>query len=231
MTPTAHTSAAGPAGSPAQPLGRDVGERPGHVADRASASRPRAIWARPKSRSAHGRRACPSASRTFAGLTSRWTIPRACACASASSIWRAASTARAVVELAAPHRLAQRLAGDVLVGDVDVLGVAARSRSARRQRWWRSRAAASASRSARDAALPSRGDDLQRDVEARLLVAREPDRAGAAAAERPQRPVAAEDELALEDGGRRRSTSAFLGVGQAADESCPAGRRVRVTAA
>ena len=39
------------------------------------------------------------------------------------------------------------------------------------------------------------GDDLECDVEARLLVAGEPDRARAAAAERSQRAVAVEDEL------------------------------------
>ena len=46
-------------------------------------------------------------------------------------------------------------------------------------------------------------DDLERDVEARALVAGEPDRARAAAAERPQRPVAVEDEL---DAGERRGS-------------------------
>ena len=38
-------------------------------------------------------------------------------------------------------------------------------------------------------------DDLQRDVEPRLLVARKPDRARAAAAQRAQRAIAVEDEL------------------------------------
>src|SRR5205807_2589524 len=36
-------------------------------------------------------------------------------------------------------------------------------------------------------------DDLERDVESRLLVAREPDRAGASATQRAQGPVAVED--------------------------------------
>ena len=43
--------------------------------------------------------------------------------------------------------------------------------------------------------LPLARDDLERDVELRLLVAGEPDRARAAAAERLERPVAAEHEL------------------------------------
>ena len=40
-------------------------------------------------------------------------------------------------------------------------------------------------------------DDLESDVEAVLLVAREPDRARAAAPERPHRAVAAEEETGL----------------------------------
>jgi hypothetical protein len=43
-------------------------------------------------------------------------------------------------------------------------------------------------------------DDLERHVEAVLLVACKPDGAGAAAAQGPERPVSAEDELALEEG-------------------------------
>ena len=46
-------------------------------------------------------------------------------------------------------------------------------------------------------------DDLQRDVEAGLLVTRQPDRAGAAAAERAQGPVALRNELAGGKGKRR----------------------------
>jgi hypothetical protein len=43
--------------------------------------------------------------------------------------------------------------------------------------------------------LPLARDDLERHVEPVLLVAREPDGAGAAAAERPERAIAVEDEL------------------------------------
>ncbi len=100
----------------------------------------------------------------------------------------------AVVELAGRERLAQRLARDVLVGDVDVARVARErvdplaARMAQRGRGPR-------------LALGARGglslarDDLQRDVEAGLLVARKPDVAHSARSERPQRPVAAEDQL------------------------------------
>src|SRR6266542_3942170 len=48
----------------------------------------------------------PSASRTFAGFTSRWTMPRPWACASASRTWAAASTACA--SLSSPARRASR---------------------------------------------------------------------------------------------------------------------------
>src|SRR5438445_4829686 len=44
-------------------------------------------------------------------------------------------------------------------------------------------------------------DDLERDVQSRLLVARKPDRAGAAATQRPQGPVAVEDELGADERG------------------------------
>ena len=51
-------------------------------------------------------------------------------------------------------------------------------------------------------ALALARDDLERHVEPGALVAREPDGAGAAAAERAQRPVAIEDELSLRGGDR-----------------------------
>ena len=106
----------------------------------------------------------------------------------------------AVAELARGERLAQRAAGDVLVGDVDVARIARErvdplaARMAERRRGLR-------------LALGARGglalarDHLQRDVEAALLVARKPDMAHPARAERPQRPVTSEDEL-LREGSR-----------------------------
>jgi hypothetical protein len=47
------------------------------------------------------------------------------------------------------------------------------------------------------AGLALAGDDLQRDVEAALLVAREPHMAHPAGAEGAQRPVTAEEEVML----------------------------------
>ena len=66
-----------------------------------------------------------SSTSTFDGFTSRWTIPMRWACASASRICAAASTASRVAEPAAAQRLAQRAALNVLVGDVDVAAVTA----------------------------------------------------------------------------------------------------------
>ena len=88
-----------------QALGRDVGERSGNVARRgerfASGSR-----ASPKSSRRTEISSPSAASRTFAGFTSRWTMPCACACASASSTCAAASTATPSVT--APARSASR---------------------------------------------------------------------------------------------------------------------------
>ena len=92
ITPTAQTSAAAVACFAVEPLGRDVGERPGHVADRGQRVELRHLR-EPEVEQAHVDARRPSPSRTFDGFTSRWTIPRPCACASASSTCAATSTA------------------------------------------------------------------------------------------------------------------------------------------
>ena len=159
-----------------------------------------AICASPKSSRRTSTAASDSASSTFDGFTSRWTIPRRCACASASSSCAATSTALAVAELAGAQRLAQRAAGDVLVGDVDVAAVAG-------ERVDPLAARMPQRGGGRRLALGARGrlalarDDLQRDVEAALLVAREPDVTHPARAQRPERSVPSEDEL-LREGSR-----------------------------
>ena len=98
-------------------------------AARRRASRARRRWrsatpprraARARSRAAARTSSSPSASRTLDGLTSRWTIPRACACARPSSTCAAVSTAAASSSSPARSRLPHGLSGDVLVGDVDV---------------------------------------------------------------------------------------------------------------
>jgi hypothetical protein len=99
-----------------------------------------------------------------------------------------------VGEVVCSHDLAHRAAGHVLVGDVDVARVVAdvvRAHAAIvAEPPGRERLTLGARRR-----LPFARDDLERDVEARPLVAREPDGARPAAAERANRPVAAEDEL------------------------------------
>ena len=153
-----------------------------------------AICARPKS-SSRTSISSDSASRTFDGFTSRWTMPAAVRVRERLGDLRGDLDRAAVVELAGAHRLAQRPARDVLVGDVDVRRVAREREDplAARvpQRGRRARLALGPV-----ARLALARDDLQRDVEAAPLVAREPDLAHAAGAQRPQRPVPAEDEVA-----------------------------------
>ena len=94
------------------------------------------------------------------------------------------------------QQLAQRAAGHVLVGDIhmtvvtgEVVGAdAALVPQSRRGLHLAHRACGP---------LPLAGDDLQRDFEARALVAGQPDRARAAAPEWTEGPVALEDELAV----------------------------------
>ena len=136
---------------------------------------------------------------------------------------------RRVVELAGAHRLAERAARNVLVRDVHVLRVAPEPVGALTAGMTQARRRLGlALRTRRGLSLAR--NDLERDVQAGLLVARQPDRPRAAAAERSERAVPPEDELALEEGwggvGHQLSW-----VGQALSESCPAGPRVRVTAA
>ena len=99
-----------------------------------------------------------------------------------------------VGERARPDRLAQRPSGHVLVGDVDVARVMADVVRAHAavvpQSSCRERLALRAS-----GRLPLPRDDLQRDVQARPLVEREPDRARAAASERAHGSVATENEV------------------------------------
>src|SRR4029078_6040689 len=79
-----------------------------------------------------------------------------------------------------------------------------------------------ARRACRALALPR--DDLQRDVEPGLLVARQPDRAGTTPTEGPEGPVAVEDEGAIgkcEGSGRHRSQTLRRERGSSSAPECP----------
>ena len=111
----------------------------------------------------------------------------------------------AVAEPPGAQRLAERAAGDVLVRDVDVAAVAAEVVGAQAALVAEPRGRLRLALRARSRLALAR-DDLERDLEAGPLVAGEPDRARAAAAERPERPVAVEDELPVRQGECWRST-------------------------
>ena len=108
-----------------------------------------------------------------------------------------------VGELPSPEHLAESPARHVLVGDVDVARVVSDVVGAHAplvpQPLRGERLALGAGGS-----LPLAGDDLERDVEPRLLVAGEPDRAVSSAAEGADRAVAPEDELSEGCKGKRR---------------------------
>ena len=170
-------------------------------------------WARPKSSSRIEIVAASSTS-TFDGFTSRWTIPSgAHARAHRGSAPR---PRRRRGRRACPLRSASRIVRPwhVLVGDVDVAAVAAEVVGAD---------AALVTEPRRSLHLPGRarralalaGDDLERDLEPGALVAREPDRAGPAATERTEGPVAVEDELGCGKGvrGARHGHRLFAAAG------------------
>ena len=99
-------------------------------------------------------------------------------------------------ELAGAERLAQGLALDVLVCDVDVSGVGAEVVGAHAAGVAESRCRLGLAGSA-CLAFPLAADDLERHIEARPLVAGQPDRTRRAATQRPQRPVPAQDQAEL----------------------------------
>ena len=105
----------------------------------------------------------------------------------------------AIVELARGERLPHRPARDVLVGDVDVAGIA-RERVDPLAAWVAERRRRLRLAFGARGGLSLTGDHLQRDVETGLLVPRQPDVAHPTRAERAQRPVAAEDQLLGEHG-------------------------------
>ena len=206
ITPTAQTSLATVASAPPSRSGEMYASVPGTSPTAVSVSAS-SNCASPKSRTRTATSSDSSRS-TFDGLTSRCTMPRRCACARPSRTCAAASTAAASLELVPPDRLPERLAPDVLVRDVDVAVVAGEVVGADAALVAQARGRLHLAHRARGALALAR-DDLQRDLETGPLVAREPDGAGAATAERSERPVAVEDERSVGEGvgsGRHRST-------------------------
>ena len=119
-----------------------------------------------------------------------------------------------VADLAAAERLAQRAALHVLVGDVDVAAVAAEVVGPDAALVAEPRSRLHLACGPRRA-LPLARDDLERDLEPGALVPGEPDRAGPATTERPQGPVAVEDEVGSGKGvrGARHGHRLFAAAG------------------
>jgi hypothetical protein len=107
-----------------------------------------------------------------------------------------------VVQLARAQGLSQRLAGNVLVGDVDVAAVALEAVGAQAALVSQAGGCECFAFGARRGLALAR-DDLEGDFEPRVLVACEPDRSGAAAPERAQGPIALSYELARRERKRR----------------------------
>ena len=176
-----------------EPLRRDVGERAGHVAG----GRQRLLLGElgePEVEQPH-RDVAAFREQHVRGLHVTVDDPALVGVREPLEHLRGGLDRGCVIEPAGPHRLPHRLAGHVLVRDVDVARVAVEAVGAQA-------ALVAQARRRERLALRARGrlalarDDLERHVEAVLLVAREPDRARAAAAERAQGPVALGDELA-----------------------------------
>ncbi len=181
-----------------EPLGRDVRERSGDVSD--VRERVGAVELREAEVEQAGRDLVPVLEQDVRRLDVAVHDPHAVRVGQRVQHLGRDLDGVGVADLVHPHRLAQRAPGDVLVRDVDVAGVVAdvvRAHAAVVAQTARGERLALRARGR----LPFARDDLQRDVEPRLLVAREPDRAGAPASERADRPVAAEDELS--GGGNR----------------------------
>ena len=196
-TPTAQTSAAGPGGLAAQPLGRDVRERAGDVAD----GRQRLVLvhhrqAEVEELHAHVRavreqdvRGLDVAVDDAVGVRVRQAVEDLRACLDRCLVVQVASrgSPRASVS-----------ARDVLVDDVDVAGIAServRSQAALvPELGGRARLALGAG-----SGVAVAGDDLQRDVGAALGFHGEPHGARAARAEGSDRPVSPEHERSRGD--------------------------------
>ena len=175
-----------------EPLGRDVGQGSGHVADRRE--RVGAVELRePEVEKADGELVAVL-DEDVRGLHVTVDDPGAMSVCQRVEHLRCDLHGIAIGERARADRLAQRPPGHVLVGDVDVARVVTdvvRANTAFvTQAAGRERLSLGPRRR-----LSFARDDLQRDVEPVALVEREPDGAGASAPERAHGPIAAENEL------------------------------------
>jgi hypothetical protein len=178
-----------------QALGRDVRERARHVADRGQ--RLRVGEARePEVEEAHRDATRPFREQDVRRLDVAVDDPAPVRVRERVEHLRRRLDRVGVIDFAGAQRLAERAPADVLVRDVDVLRVAAARECAQAaavvQLRHRLRLAARAG-----AGLPLPRDDLDRHLAPGPHVLGEPDRAGAAAPERAQGPVAPEEEAWL----------------------------------
>ena len=179
---------------PGEPLGRDVRERAGNVAD--GGQRVRLVELRePEVEHPHGDvvgvlhqhvRRLDVAMDDSAPVRVREPVEHL----------RGDLDRRRVVDLLRAQNLAQRPAPHVLVRDVDVARVAAEVVGADASFVAQPGRGFHLARRARRA-LSLTGNDLERDLEPGLLVPREPDRSRAPATERLERPIAVEDERSI----------------------------------
>ncbi len=184
---------------PCEPLGRDVGERPRHVSLRGE--RLRLLDLRQAEvEHTHGNR-LPLREQHVGGLDVSVDDAARVRVREGLEHLSGRLDRSGVVELAAAERLAERASRHVLVGDVHVARIPSEPVGALTGRMAQPGSGLRlAFGTRRSLALPR--DDLQRDVEAVALVPGQPDGARAAAAKRPQRAVAAQHELALDQGWR-----------------------------
>ena len=209
ITPTAQTSAASVASSPASRSGAMYASVPGTSPCAVSVSAS-AMRASPKSSSRTETRVAVG-EQDVRRLDVAVEDPRAMRVREPFADLGAALDRSVVVQLPGAQRLAERASGDELVGDVDVARVAREGVGAETARMPQPRRRVRLPLGA-GRRLALAGDDLERDVEPVLLVAGQPDRAGAA---RP--------------GGRSGSGSVWLArdeepTRRRAQDRCPRGK-------
>ena len=222
-----------------EPLGRDVRERPGHVAD--GGQRVGLVELGEPEVEDADRQLLALLDEHVRGLHVPVHDPAPVGVGEAVEHLGGDLDRLGVREAVGAEGLAERAPPHVLVRDVDVARVSAEVVGAHAALVTQPRGGLHLPARARGALALAR-DDLERHLEARPLVVGQPDRAGAAPAERLQGPVAVEDEGAIGEGeggvrhepgplrrGRRTSSAAgspvTLGRVRVVRRELPAGRR------